>query len=253
MTQPALDMCALPDRSRGEVGSVIWHLQCIASTNEMLKRLVHQGSAWHGTVIVADEQVAGKGRQGRVWHSPAGAGLFCSVLIGPLDVSLTYCLAALAVRDAIADVVDMRPDLKWPNDLLIHGRKVSGILVEQVRQAAVVGIGVNTNMSEDQLATIGPEATSLAAVSGKRIPHTDLLKFLLERIQEQYIRISQSSESVFRDWRRALVTIGQTVEVETSREKWIGRAVDVASDGALLVTNDKRLVRVYAANVRIRS
>jgi BirA family biotin operon repressor/biotin-[acetyl-CoA-carboxylase] ligase len=137
--------------------------------------------------------------------------------------------------------------------VLLGGKKVSGILVERVTAGTVVGVGINTNMTSHELATIGAEATSLFQATGREVCHGELLEHLLRRLEEQFIRIGRSSPSVFEDWRSALVTVGQVVEVETTRDKWVGRAVDVAADGSLLVTNDKRIVRVYAADVRIRS
>jgi BirA family transcriptional regulator, biotin operon repressor / biotin---[acetyl-CoA-carboxylase] ligase len=248
-----LKLSAISDRPAGAIGSVIWHFDAVPSTNGTLRVLLEKGQAAHGSVVVADEQKAGRGRQGRIWQADPGSGLLFSIFLEPLEPAMTYCMAALAARDAIADVTKQRPTLKWPNDVLIGGRKVCGILVEQVREGAIVGIGTNTNMTPGELARIGPEATSLAQISGRGVDHADLLERLLRRLEEQYIRISRSPQVVFEDWRSALTTVGQTVEVETSREIWIGRAVDVATDGALLVTNNKRLVRVYAANVRIRS
>jgi len=178
--------------------------------------------------------------------------LYFSVLLAGVETRLLYCLAALAVRDAVSEAWNLPCAVKWPNDILVGSRKVAGILIEQQPEGAIVGIGVNTNLSWAELVRIGPEAVSLSAATGLDIDHFHLLERLLRNLEAQYIRSRRSSDLVFQDWKTSLVTLGQTVEVQTTREKWMGLAVDVAIDGSLLVLNDKRLVRVYAADVRIR-
>lgn len=241
------------DRS-SVVGHTIWHADTLPSTNEYLRRMFVDGQARHGSVVSAGEQTAGRGRRGRRWHALPGSGLLCSVVLAPVDPRVTYCVAAIAVRNAIAATVPVHPTLKWPNDLLIDGRKLGGILIEQVLDGAIVGTGINTNMSKDELARIGPEAISLAAHCATPVDNATLLENLLEQLEVQYIRSRRSSNDIFQDWRSALVTLGQTVEVETVRDTWVGQAVDVGEDGSLLVRNDKQqIVRVYAADVRIRT
>lgn len=236
----------------GRIGNTIWHAASLPSTNSTLRELVLNGWAGHGAVVWADEQTAGRGRLSRSWHSPAGGGLFVSVLIAGIEDRLVYCVAALAVAGAIDEETRLACSLKWPNDVLLDGRKVCGILMERIPEGAIVGIGINTNLSQAEVARIGPEAVSLLSAAGRPVDHQGLLERLIRHLEEQCIRSSRSSDLVFQDWKTALVTLGQTVEVQTTRETWLGQAVDVAVDGSLLVLNDKRLVRVYAADVRIR-
>lgn len=176
-----------------------------------------------------------------------------SIYLSPIGAHLTYCVCALAVRDAVSDLVNHRAELKWPNDVLIDGKKVCGILAERVSDGVVVGFGVNSNMTCAELARIGAGATSLRLASRQPVDQAQLFDRLLTSLEQQYERSRRSPDAVFRAWRSALITPGKIVEVETPREKWIGRAVDVAEDGSLLVSNDKRIVRVYAADVRLRS
>lgn len=222
------------------------------STNSTLRDLLRSGWAGHGAAVWADEQTEGRGRLGRNWVSRPGSGLFVSVFLADVTARLTYCLAALAVRDAVRDATGADCRIKWPNDVLLAGKKVAGILIEQLPHGAIVGIGINTNMSESELVRIGPEATSIESATGLALDHATFLEQVLRRLDDQYVRSGQTPELLFQDWKAALVTLGQTVEVETTREKWLGKAVDVAIDGSLLVLNDRRLVRVYAADVRIR-
>jgi len=250
LTTPHLSLLRSEDGSH--VGNTIWHAESLLSTNSTLRELAANGWAGHGAAVWADEQTQGRGRLGRTWHSPPGGGLYFSVLLAGVETRLLYCLAALAVRDAVSEAWNLPCAVKWPNDILVGSRKVAGILIEQQPEGAIVGIGVNTNLSWAELVRIGPEAVSLSAATGLDIDHFHLLERLLRNLEAQYIRSRRSSDLVFQDWKTSLVTLGQTVEVQTTREKWMGLAVDVAIDGSLLVLNDKRLVRVYAADVRIR-
>jgi BirA family biotin operon repressor/biotin-[acetyl-CoA-carboxylase] ligase len=247
-----LDLARISDRGPGDIGCAIYHFSSVPSTNKLLRNALSRGAP-HGTVFIADEQSAGRGRRDRAWKASPGSGLLSSALLSPVDSRYCYALAALAVRDAIADITSHAPALKWPNDVLVDGKKVCGILSEQVNVSAIVGIGINTNMNKAEIARIGPDATSLSLTAGREIDHSLLLEALLRRLQEQYVKTRQSPESVFQDWRDSLVTLGRIVEVQAPDTKWTGLAVDVAEDGALLVTNDRRLVRVYAADVRIRA
>ncbi len=247
-----LDLSRLNEAPAGHIGSVIWHFASLGSTNTLLKRLVARGQASDGTVVVADEQLEGRGRLGRVWISRPGAGLFVSIYVPSSTQVPLSCTAALAAQAAIADVAGLRPSLKWPNDILVSHRKLGGVLVERSAEGAVVGVGINTNAQQPDLDRISPDSTSILMATGGRVDHTRLLDCLLRRLQEQSDRSAQAPHEVFEEWRERLETLGQMVEVETSRETWIGRAVDVAEDGSLLVTNDKRLVRVYAADVKLR-
>ncbi len=247
-----LDLSRIRDRSLGEVGGAVWHFSSVSSTNKLLRAAMSRGAP-HGTVFVADEQTDGRGRRGRNWLASPGSGLLSSTLLSPVEAGLCYALVALAVRNAIVDATSLSVDLKWPNDVLVDGKKVCGILCEQVNTSAIVGIGINTNMNGAEIARIGPEATSLYLTARHTIDHSLLLEALLDRLQQQYVEVRKSPENVFRDWRGSLVTLGRIVEVQEPDTRWTGRAVDVAEDGALLVRNDKRLVRVYAADVRIRA
>jgi len=148
-------------------------------------RLAEAGCA-HGTVVIADEQTAGQGRHGRRWHSEPGAGLYASIVLRPdlrpdsLPV-LTLALG-LAAADAIADTSGLKCDLRWPNDVMLEGRKVAGILVQLLDSVAIAGIGINVN----HLAfpkEIAAEATSLRIVSNRLYSREQLLVTLLEAVE----------------------------------------------------------------------
>ncbi|HET9318368.1 MAG TPA: biotin--[acetyl-CoA-carboxylase] ligase [Bryobacteraceae bacterium] len=148
-------------------------------------RLAEAGCA-HGTVVIADEQTAGQGRHGRRWHSEPGAGLYASIVLRPdlrpdsLPV-LTLALG-LAAADAIADTSGLKCDLRWPNDVMLEGRKVAGILVQLLDSVAIAGIGINVNHVAFPK-EIAAEATSLRIVSNRLYSREQLLVTLLEAVE----------------------------------------------------------------------
>jgi len=157
----------------------------IDSTMLEAARLAEAGCA-HGTVVIADEQTAGQGRHGRRWHSEPGAGLYASIVLRPelrpdsLPV-LTLALG-LAAADAIAETSGLKCDLRWPNDVMLEGRKVAGILVQLLDSVAIAGIGINVNHVAFS-AEIAAEATSLRIVSNRLYSREQLLVTLLAAVE----------------------------------------------------------------------
>ena len=153
----------------------------IDSTMHEAARLAAEGCE-HGTVVIADEQTAGQGRQGRSWHSEPNAGLYVSVVLRPAgraDFLPTLTLAlGLATADAIAETTGLTCDLRWPNDVMLEGAKVAGILVQLIDSAAIAGIGVNVNQTAFP-PEIAAEATSLRIVSDQPHSREQLLVALL--------------------------------------------------------------------------
>jgi BirA family transcriptional regulator, biotin operon repressor / biotin---[acetyl-CoA-carboxylase] ligase len=171
---------------RGHFGRHYAYVESTPSTQLLLKL-----DAPEGAVAVADEQTAGRGRLGRRWFAPAGTSLLCSVQLRP-EVSperlpeLTG-LAARACAEAIADLTEIEPELKFPNDLLVDGRKVAGILAEAREDRVVLGVGVNVNVEEIDLPTeVDRPATSLLVETGRTISRAGLLVELLERLEQRY-------------------------------------------------------------------
>lgn len=168
-------------------GRYIVSLESTASTMTDAARLAAEGHP-PGTVVVADEQTAGQGRQGRRWHSEKGSGLYVSILMcgesppEPLQ-GLTLTLG-LAVREAILSATALACDLKWPNDLLLGGRKCAGILVTRTSQAVVAGVGVNVNQ-ESFPAELAATATSLRMVSGVEHSREELLIQILAALEKR--------------------------------------------------------------------
>jgi BirA family transcriptional regulator, biotin operon repressor / biotin---[acetyl-CoA-carboxylase] ligase len=239
------------------VSSIVWrieHFDEIDSTNTWLATKAAEGAP-EGLVAIADFQSAGRGRLDRRWESPPGASLLCSILlrpdVGPDQLQLVVGSVALAARSALVRLSGVRPDLKWPNDLIVKNAKIAGLLAEIVsvedRLAVVVGIGVN--LTHDGPAEV--MSTNVRAESDVTITTPALLDILLEELEMRRALLdSLDGQSALRDeYRRALVTLGQIVRVERSHDVIIGRAQSVDEYGQLLVLVDDEEIAISVVAV----
>lgn len=226
----------------------------VDSTQETLRALARAG-AGEGTVVVAEHQRRGRGRRGRSWTDRPGESLLFSVLLTPSlaarDVPQLSLLTAVAVAEAVERQTDVRPAIKWPNDLLLGGRKFVGLLPEaELEGTAVVrvmlGIGVNVDQREFPPELAG--ATSLALEAGRPIDRRPLLAAVLERLEHWYTTLpARGFGPVHREWRRRAVTLGRHVVVGGTA----GLALGIDTDGALLLRDAaQRVVRVTAGEVQ---
>lgn len=201
-----------------------------------------------GSVVVADEQTAGIGRHGNEWDSPAGAGLYVSLVLNPRAV-LTLALG-LAAQQAIRDVTALRCDLRWPNDLMLGDRKIGGILVQLVDGKAVAGLGINITQRR-----FAPElkeiATSLLIETGLEFRRDDLLEAVLSTISRE---LSRSTEDVLAKWEQASSWAwGKRVRVDMGNAELLGLTSGLDSQGFLRVRREDGVVEtVYAGGVRSR-
>ena len=242
-------------------GQRVHHLDVTGSTQDEARTLADAGSP-EGTLIVAEEQRSPRGRLGRSYVSPRG-GLWFSLLLRPRrppgEVVTLSLLAAVGVHQAIEEVTGLRPDVRWPNDLLIDGRKIVGILVELASEGdllryVIVGVGVNVNLTEQDFPPeLRPIATSLSQVLGDEVSRVSLLQRIMERTESLYDRYLEAGPGIILDCWRALPTLlGQRITVEELSERWEGTAVDLDGDGALLVRTDEGVLRrLLAGDVRI--
>lgn len=242
------------------------YLRATTSTNDILKGMAREGAP-EGTLVLADEQTAGRGRLNRRWLAPAGTSLLFSLLFCPSESPrvpgagfqspLVYTMmCSLAVRDAVAQVAGVPIGIKWPNDLVYGGCKLGGILTEVSTGAgdacyAIVGIGINVNWDPTSLEFDYP-ATSLSNVAGRPLARGDLLRAIVRRVADRYAEL-RAGVSPAREWESALETIGREVVVELPSERLIGVAVGVDADGALLVRGRDGTRRVVAGDVRLRT
>lgn len=232
-------------------------LRTTDSTSDRLKEMVGEGAV-EGTVVVAERQTQGRGRRGRAWVSPPG-GLYFSVLLNPepSEASLLSLLVGLAPLRVLRDN-EFDAWLKWPNDVLVEGRKVGGVLSEALyrndRFHLVVGVGLNVNVPERKLPKgIAPAAASLSSFSGRHIDKGALLSEVLLELSQIYESFNAGDADQLREeYRQACTTIGRTVEAATGKgEKVEGVALDITPEGFLLL-EDRERVRHEIADATIR-
>ena len=238
------------------IGRRIIYYPRVTSTNELAKREARWGAV-EGTVIIAEEQTAGKGRLKRAWLSPRGS-LALSVTLYPSLEHLPSLImvASLAVARGIKAVTGLESEIKWPNDILLNGKKVCGILVEsEVRgeavDYAVMGIGINVNLRVSDFPEILPTATSLSQELGGEVSLLGLVIRLLVEIERLYLDLLGEG-SIYEAWRDSLVTLGREVYVVSGKAKYSGIAESVARDGSLLVRrSDGSLSQIVAGDVTL--
>ena len=239
------------------VGKRIIFYSKIASTMEVARRKALQGAP-EGTVVITDEQTAGKGRIERIWLSPKGC-IALSVILYPKMAYLSSLImvASLAVAHAIKEVTGLQSQIKWPNDVLINGKKVSGILIESgVRDNnidyAVIGVGINVNLEAACLGNVASPATSLSDELGKNVSRLEIVRRLLPEIERSYL-LAQDSKVVYQEWRDSLETLGRKVRASSGGRIYEGIAESIAEDGSLLLRcPDGRLTRILAGDVTLQ-
>jgi BirA family biotin operon repressor/biotin-[acetyl-CoA-carboxylase] ligase len=234
------------------VASIV-RLGRVESTQTVAFTLAADGAP-DGTVVMADSQAAGRGRRGRAWLDEPGASLLVSIVLRPrLEPARLPGLslaAAVAVAEALTRTAGLTPRLKWPNDVLVGGRKLAGILLEtrMSGEQATTVLGVGVNLSQRVFpADLGQRATSVWLTSGRLVDRDSLLSALLDALGEWRRRLERQGFAPIRTrWRALADTLGRTVTVDGVS----GVAVDVDSDGALVVADaDGRRRRVLAGDV----
>jgi BirA family transcriptional regulator, biotin operon repressor / biotin---[acetyl-CoA-carboxylase] ligase len=233
--------------SQNPLGKRIHHFFKTDSTNAVAMRLGEQGEP-HGTLVLAEEQTAGRGRIGHRWHSEKTNGIYMTVLlrpaISPQQAPLITLLAGLAVRDAVVEQTDLVPDLRWPNDLLLGKKKFCGILTEMNAEPdrihfVVVGIGINVNharMPEE----LAPIATSLRIETGRTHSRVELAARLLRHLDSYYNRfLNDGPEAIVTRFSEvSSYARGKRVRVSTPTETFTGVTDGLEPGGVLLVRRD---------------
>lgn len=238
------------------VGRHVHHYACLASTMEVAKKVAGQGAV-EGTVVIADEQTSGRGRQGRAWLSPKGS-LAISIILRPSLNSLPQLvmIASLAVVRAVRKVAGLEAQIKWPNDVLIKGKKVCGILIEsEVKgdrvNAAIIGIGININLDPSAFPEISTLATSLSHELGKEIPRDKLTGILLCELEQLYLE-AQAGAPVHEEWRAHMETLGKSIQVRTGQSVEQGIAEAVTKNGNLILRRaDGSFAEILAGDVTV--
>jgi BirA family biotin operon repressor/biotin-[acetyl-CoA-carboxylase] ligase len=239
------------------VGQRTIYYRRLKSTIDVARREARQGAA-EGTVIIAGEQSGGRGRRGRSWLSPRGS-ISLSIILYP-DVAYLpslIMLASLAVLNSIRTVTGLESGIKWPNDVLINGKKVCGILIESdVRgdkvDYSIVSPGINVNVSLADYPEIFPIAASLADEMGEAVSSQDIIRHLLVEVERLYLAL-RAGGSVYEAWRDNLVMLGKDVRVTEGATIYQGIAESVARDGSLLLRqSDGKQLKIVAGDVSLR-
>lgn len=249
---------------KGKVfGQQVIYREKVGSTNELAKELARKGAS-QGTVVIAEEQTGGKGRIGRVWYSPAGQGLWFSVIlrpeISPIDASKLTLICAVGVAKTIRETTGIAAGIKWPNDVLIDHRKVAGILIEMNAELdkinyLVIGIGVNVSLDEarvpSELANI---AISLEGQKKLKVTRVALLAALLNNLDHLYEDFLDGKFSqILTAWKDMSVTLNRWVKVVSGSETEEGIAFDLDDDGALiLMKKDGSVKKILAGDVNVQ-
>jgi len=229
----------------------------LGSTQDLARELARAGAP-EGAVVLAGRQTAGRGRLGRSFISPRG-GVYFTVILRPALEHLRPLpiIAALAVARGLEQVAGLRTTLKWPNDVLVGGRKICGILVEseltgQTVNHVLLGIGVNVNADTSAYPEISAIATSAAAEAGREISREALAAAVLNELEELYLAV-QAGQPVQDEWRARLDTLGRQVRATCGQTVEEGLAEDVDGDGSLILRRpDGSRVTIAAGDVTLR-
>jgi BirA family biotin operon repressor/biotin-[acetyl-CoA-carboxylase] ligase len=228
----------------------------LTSTMIVAKEKASQG-ATEGTVIITDQQTSGRGRLGRTWLSPQG-NLALSLILKPRLENLPQLImvASLAVVKAIKAVSNIDATIKWPNDVLIRGKKVCGILIESEVKCdtvnfAVVGIGINIDLDTASFPEISAIATSLREQSGKKISRPKLVAALLSEVENLYLG-ALAGDPIHKEWREHMDTLGKWIEVKSGDTIERGKAEDVTEGGNLILRRpDNSIAEVIVGDVTV--
>lgn len=241
----------------GFIGRKAIYYPVITSTMDAARQEARRGTVG-GTVIIAGEQTSGRGRMKRNWQSPRG-NVALSIILYPSVSALPFLviIAALAVSRSIESITGLNTAIKWPNDVLLSGKKVGGILIEnEVKKDrvsyAIVGIGVNVEVSPQGIKNSAVPATSLRDEIGGNILRTNLIRHILRNFEEMYLALPDTAV-IMREWRSRLQTLGRNIVVDFNGEKLEGIAESVDDTGALQVRGaDGGLTTVVAGDVSLR-
>lgn len=254
-----LNLHAVEERLETEfVGRRIVYLTSTGSTQDIARAEAESGGP-DGTAVIAEEQTAGRGRFDRVWVSPAGQNLYFTLIMRPPLERLRSLsiVAPLAVALAVEGTTGLTTRIKWPNDVLVNGRKLSGILIEseiagESVKYALVGPGINVNFDIERSPEIAAIATSIKRELGRETSREELLAAFLNQFESLY-KTAPKSDAVVELWRSRLDTLGREVRVTFRDQSYEGTAEDVERDGSLVLRRaDGSRVTIEAGEVTLR-
>lgn len=245
------------------IGQNIVYYDTVDSTQKIAHEL-SQKSAEEGTLVVADEQTGGRGRMARVWYSPKGTGIWMSIILRPnIPLQKTpqlTLLTAVALVEGIEEVTGLSPTIKWPNDILINGKKAVGILTELEAEAdqvhsVIIGIGINVNQQIDEFPeAIRNTATSIAIEKGEKIHRALIIQKFLERFEKWYTTyLEHGFKPIKLLWESYSISLNKTIHARTLSGTVVGKALGINEEGALLIeTSEGKIEKVYSADIDIK-
>lgn len=250
------------DLKSNVIGRNARYYKTTTSTNDVAKQLARQGVD-EGTVVLTEEQTKGRGRLGRVWQSPNRLGLWLSVIlyprVNPMEVPQLTMLAAVAVVKALDRALGLKARVKWPNDVYLNEAKVCGVLAEMTAEAdrikyLVLGIGVNVNQSQEELEAVGNIATSLRSQAGCWVNRTEVIKALLEELDDLYRLWQEEGFAPLKSmWKERSLWFGCPVAVSGLQQVWEGTLEDIDDSGALVLKlPDGSSKTFYSGEVSLR-
>ena len=242
-------------------GQEIYYYDVTDSTNIRAKELAEEGHP-SGTLVVADRQEAGRGRRGRSWDSPSGTGIFMTLLLkpemNPNHASMLTLVAAMAVARAISKCANTEALIKWPNDIVIGGKKICGILTEMSAQFdfinhIVIGIGINVH-NEHFPEEIAETAGSILLQTGKRIRRAELIEQILEQFEHYYAIFMETEDlsGLVKEYNSILVNMNKSVRVLDPKEPFEGKARGITKKGELIVDTWESRKMVSSGEVSVR-
>lgn len=238
------------------IGRFVYYYPEVESTNVTARQLVKEG-AEEGTIVIAGTQMSGRGRLQRTWFTPEG-NVAMSIILKPSLAHLPQLImmASLSVVRAITSVCGLHARIKWPNDVLINGKKVCGILIEsEVKKSevnySIIGIGMNVNLDLSSFPDIASLATSLSSEAGSDISINDLLTALVTEMDNLYMEIKKGA-SLHREWQINMETIGREIQVRSGDSIEQGKAEATTENGSLLLRRqDGSIVEIMAGDVSV--
>ncbi len=243
------------------LGHIIHAYKTVKSTNDIASFLAESGEK-EGTVIVAEEQTQGKGRLGRLWHSPPKAGIYLSIILKPSftpdQAPGIAIMTALALANSLLSFCKAQIQIKWPNDVLINGKKIAGILTELSAEKKkinhiIVGVGININHKKEDFSNeLKTTATSLRIINNKKSERIELLQLFLKNFEKEYLKYKKNGlvDSI-KKIRKYSSLIGAPVKLDYGKKIIEGIAVDIDKTGALILEKDGKKIQVNSGEVTV--
>ncbi|UAL50788.1 MULTISPECIES: biotin--[acetyl-CoA-carboxylase] ligase [Metabacillus] len=241
------------------------HFEEVLSSTQKIAHTLAGDGAKEGTIVVADQQTSGRGRLARAWYSPKQTGIWMSMILRPkIPINKTpqlTLLTAVALIQAIEEVTGLTPEIKWPNDILINGKKIVGILTELQAEAdrvhsVIIGVGMNVNHTLDQFPEeLQATATSIAAETGEQADRAQVIQAIMMNFEKLYTSyLVHGFKPVKLLWESYAISLNKNLIARTLQGTIRGRAIGIDDEGVLLLeTNEGNIEKIYSADIEIQS